>query len=60
MEKLILMFSNENDVVLDCFMGSGSTAIAAIKNKRHFVGSELDPDYFTIATNRIQSIKPTD
>ncbi|WP_051420955.1 DNA-methyltransferase [[Mycoplasma] imitans] len=53
MEKLILMFSNENDLVLDCFMGSGSTGVAAIKHNRKFIGCELDQGYFEIAQNRI-------
>lgn len=55
MEKLILMFSNKNDVILDCFMGSGSTGVAAIKNKRKFVGCELDSDYFKICESRIEN-----
>ncbi len=53
MEKLILMFSNENDVVLDCFMGSGSTGVAAVKNNRKFIGSELSPEFFEICKKRI-------
>lgn len=53
MEKLVLMFSNENDVVLDCFMGSGSTGVAAVKNNRKFIGSELSPEYFEICKKRI-------
>ena len=53
MEKLVLMFSNENDAVLDCFMGSGSTGVAAVKNNRKFIGSELSPEYFEICKKRI-------
>lgn len=53
MEKLVLMFSNENDTVLDCFMGSGSTGVAAVKNNRKFIGSELSPEYFEICKKRI-------
>ncbi|WLP85561.1 DNA-methyltransferase [Mycoplasma seminis] len=53
MEKLILMYSNEGDIVLDCFMGSGSTGVAAVKNNRYFIGSELEKDYFLIAKDRI-------
>lgn len=53
MEKLVLMFSNENDVVLDCFMGSGSTGVAAVKNNRKFIGSELSAEYFEICKKRI-------
>lgn len=53
MEKLILMFSNENNIVLDCFMGSGSTGVAAIKNNRNFIGSELSSEYFEICKKRL-------
>ena len=56
MEHLINNSSNENDLVLDCFMGSGSTGLAALKNNRKFIGIELDPQYFEIAQKRIQNI----
>ena len=52
-EKLILMYTNKGDKVLDCFMGSGSTGIAAVKNKREFLGCELDKKYYKIARERI-------
>lgn len=51
--NLIAQYSNEGDVVLDCFMGSGSTGVAAVKLKRRFVGVELDKNYFGIAQKRI-------
>ena len=41
------------DVVLDCFMGSGSTGVACINTGRKFIGMELDKQYFDIAANRI-------
>ena len=53
MEKIILMFTNENDLVLDCFMGSASTGVACIKNNRKFIGCELDMEYFKICENRL-------
>lgn len=40
-------------VIVDPFMGSGTTAIAAIRNKRHFIGFEINADYFRIAERRI-------
>lgn len=53
MEKIILNSSKPGDVVLDTFMGSGSTGVAAIKNNRKFIGMELDDNYFEIAKQRI-------
>lgn len=55
MEKLIKMYSNENEIVLDCFMGSGSTGVAALKNKRKFLGCEKDEEYFNIAKKRLEN-----
>ena len=52
-EKMIKNSSKEGDVVLDCFMGSGTTAVACIKNNRHFIGFEIDEKYFNIANERI-------
>ena len=56
LEELILDNTNENDLVVDTCMGSGSTGIVAIKNKRHFYGIELDERYFETAKERINSI----
>ena len=53
--KLIQLYSFENDVVLDPFMGSGTTAVAAIQNGRKFVGYELYPEYIEIADKRIHN-----
>lgn len=52
-EKFILDSSKEGDVVLDCFMGSGTLAIAAIKTKRNYIGFEIQEKYCKIAQNRI-------
>jgi site-specific DNA-methyltransferase (adenine-specific) len=46
--------SNENDIVLDCFIGSGTTAIACMQTNRNFIGIELEPKYVDIANKRIQ------
>ena len=50
----IISWSNEGDTVLDPFMGSGTTGKMAKQLNRNFIGIELDPEYFTIAENRIK------
>ena len=52
-EYLIKTYSNEGETVLDNCMGSGTTAIAAINTGRNYIGYELDPDYHSIAEERI-------
>jgi DNA modification methylase len=54
---LIRTYTNENDVVLDNCCGSGSTCVAAIREKRNFIGIELNDEYFDIASNRINNEK---
>lgn len=56
LEYLIKTSSNENDIVLDCFMGSGSTGVACMNTNRKFIGIELDKVYFDVAKNRIEEI----
>lgn len=51
--RLIKALSNPGDVVLDMFLGSGSTAVASILEKRYFIGAEIQPSYFEIAKERI-------
>lgn len=53
LKNIILTSSNEGDTILDCFMGSGSTAIACIYTNRNYIGFELNENYYTIAKNRI-------
>lgn len=53
-EKLILNSTNENDIVLDCFMGIGSTGVACMNTNRRFLGVELDDMYFNVAKERIE------
>lgn len=55
MKQHILVSSNENDTILDPFMGSGTTGAAAIKSRRNFIGFEINPEYFKIAKQRIES-----
>lgn len=57
MEYLILTYTNPEDVVLDFAMGSGTTGVACRKTGREFIGIELDPEYFEIATKRIEEEK---
>jgi DNA modification methylase len=52
---LIHNFTKEGDIVLDPFCGSGTTCIAAIKEKRHFLGFELSKEYFDKAIKRIEN-----
>ena len=54
--RLINLYSFENDIVLDPFMGSGTTAVAAMKNKRRFVGYDVSEEYIQIANNRIANV----
>lgn len=54
---LIRTYTNENDVILDNTMGSGSTIVACIKEKRQWIGIEKDEKYFEIAKQRIQEEK---
>ena len=53
-KELIYNSSNENDIVLDCFMGCGSTGVACIETNRRFYGIELDEKYFKIAEERLK------
>lgn len=54
---LIRTYSNEGDLILDNCMGSGTTACACIKEKRNFIGFELDKDYYECAEKRIKDMK---
>ena len=51
--KLMLLYSKEGDTIYDPFMGTGTTAIACIREKRNYVGSELSPRYIDWAKKRI-------
>lgn len=65
LRTLIKTFSNENDIILDNCMGSGSTGVACLLENRRFIGIELDETYFNVAKERIEkyvnnmSIEPT-
>ena len=49
--------SKENDIVLDPFMGSGSTGVACLESNRNFIGFEIDENYYQIATDRFDGTK---
>ena len=55
LQRIIKAYTNENDLVLDPFMGSGSTAIACKLSNRDYIGCELDKEYITKARKRIKS-----
>ena len=54
-ENFVLNSSKEEEIVLDCYMGSGTTGVAALKNNRKFIGIEVNDSYFKTATNRINN-----
>ncbi len=56
-ERLIRMFSFVGDTVLDPFMGTGTTNVAAAQWGRNSIGVELEPDYFEVASNRLSMTK---
>ena len=57
MEYLIKTYSNENEIVLDNCMGSGTTGVACVNTNRKFIGIEKDEKYFDVAKDRIENIK---
>jgi site-specific DNA-methyltransferase (adenine-specific) len=52
--RLIQLYSFTGDIVLDPFMGSGTTAVAAVKAKRDYVGYDINEEYIKLANNRIR------
>lgn len=55
LQRLIINSTESNDIVLDPFMGSGSTGVACAETGRRFIGIEIDKDYFNIAKERIEN-----
>ena len=55
MQFLVKTYTNENEIVLDFTMGSGTTGVACRNLNRKFIGIELDKKYFNIATERIKN-----
>ncbi len=58
-ERLISLYTYRDDVVLDPFLGSGSTAVAAVRTDRHYVGFDTDPEYVKIAETRVAEERAT-
>jgi DNA modification methylase len=56
-KRLLELYTYENDVVLDPFMGSGTTAVAAVRTGRHFIGFETDRSYVSRANKRVTEEK---
>jgi len=59
LERLLLMSSDERDIVLDPFVGTGTTAIAAKKLGRKFIGIDIDPKYVEITNKKLEEAEPT-
>jgi len=57
MDILVKLCSSENEIIFDPFAGSGSTCVSALREKRNYLGCELDKEYFEIATKRIDDQK---
>ncbi len=57
MKILIENSSNEGDIVVDCFAGSGSTGVACLETGRRFFGCEIDKKFFDIAVERIKAVE---
>jgi DNA modification methylase len=54
LDRLIKLCSKESDIVLDCFLGSGTTMLSCLNTKRHIIGSEIYKEYFDIIKSRYQ------
>jgi len=54
-ERMVLSSTQEGDVVLDMFNGSGTTGVVSIRNKRKYIGIELEKEYFNLTKKRIES-----
>lgn len=59
LERIILMSTNEGDIVLDPFAGTGTTALAAKRLGRQYIGFEMDPEYVTIAEYKLAQEEPS-
>jgi modification methylase len=58
--RLILLYTQPGDLVLDPFMGAGATAVAAVQTGRHFAGYDVSEDYCALARRRVEASKLVD
>lgn len=56
LSQMVQLLSNEGDIVFDPFMGSGSTGVAALMNKRNFIGSEINEEYCETSRARMENV----
>ena len=56
-QQLIEMFSEPGQLICDPFLGSGTTAVAAVNSGRHYIGYEIDPGYFQICCDRLDEVE---
>lgn len=56
-QNIIINSSVEGDIVLDPFLGSGTTAVAAVNTNRHYIGFELNPVYYDTACKRLDEVE---
>ena len=56
LSQMVQLLSNEGDTVFDPFMGSGSTGVAALMNKRNFIGSEINEEYCETSRARMENV----
>ena len=56
-DYFIINFTKENDIVYDCFMGTGTTAISSVKNDRKYIGSEISKKYINTSCKRLNIYK---
>ena len=56
-QMLIEQFTEPGQIVCDPFLGSGTTAVAAVKTGRHYIGYEINPDYFQICCDRLDDVE---
>lgn len=59
LERLILMCTDEGDIVLDPFVGTGTTAVAAKRLGRHFIAIDIDPKYVEMTRRKLEQVYPT-
>ena len=58
-KRLIELYTYEGDLILDPFMGSGTTAVAAVETSRHYIGFETESEYIALAEERLRSAQPS-